>query len=336
MQNVAGLDTRRNIIPHFIQCTLTFEAKYGIIPHLIMNRFKLSDFLNRFSDDNKCLLQIKELLYPDGITCELCEKVTPHYKIRGRKAFACQFCGNHVHILAGTIFEKSKTPLSYWFHAMFLMINTRAGISAKQLERELGVTYKTAWRMNHQIRKLMAETNLVPLDGDVEVDEAYIGGKFQNRIRGHSQGVQHKQVLMGMVKRGGKVYIRHVPSSDRFSLVSQINLLVDPKARIISDEHPAYWQLVREGYKHDSINHGKGEFGRGDVHTNTIENVWSHLKRGIYGVYRQVSKKHLQAYADEYAFRYNHRNSSGVMFFSLLEQVSYVRAVSSERLLEDQ
>jgi transposase-like protein len=229
----------------------------------------------------------------------------------------------------------SKTPLSYWFYAMFLMINTRAGISAKQLERELGVTYKTAWRMNHQIRKLMAETNLIPLDGEVEIDETYVGGKGKNRARVADFNLKPKEIVMGFVQRGGKVYMKHIESTGKWEIIEQVNRHVDPKARIITDEMASYTQLRKRGFRHEIVNHSRSEYIRGDIHTNTVENVWSHLKRGIFGVYRHVSKKHLQAYADEFSFRFNHRNTPGVMFFSLLQQVSSVYAVGPKQLLAE-
>lgn len=291
------------------------------------DRFTLRDFLTRYSTNEKCLEEIKNLRFPEGITCRKCGKVTGYSKITGRLQYACNMCGTQVAPLSGTIFEKSTTPLTSWFYAMFLMINTRAGISAKQLERELGVTYKTAWRMFHQIRKLMAEGSLVPLEGDVEIDETYVGGKGKNRGRVADFHSKKKEAIMGFVQRGGKVYMKHVESTGKWEVIEQVNRYVSRKARVITDQWPSYKQLVKMGYKqHDVIDHGK-YYGIGDVHTNTIENVWSQLKRGIFGVYRHVSKKHLQAYADEYAWRYNNRNNTNQMFFALLKEISSVLAV---------
>jgi len=147
------------------------------------DKFSLGEFLKKYSNDDKCLEEIKDLRWPKGITCPECGKKTKFYKVTGRKAYACEFGGHQVFPLAGTIFEKTTTPLNLWFYAMFLMIKTRCGVSAKQLERELGVTYKTAWRIAKQIRILMADTDSLPLNGDVEVDETFIGGKGKNRKR---------------------------------------------------------------------------------------------------------------------------------------------------------
>ncbi|NTU47254.1 IS1595 family transposase [Candidatus Roizmanbacteria bacterium] len=141
------------------------------------DKFTLLDFLERYDTEEKCLEEIKNIRFSNGITCVKCNKVTNHYKINGRLQYACSACGHHIAPLAGTIFEKTTTPLKLWFYAMFLMINTRAGISAKQLERELGVTYKTAWRMAKQIRILMSDMDITFFEGTVEIDETYVGGK---------------------------------------------------------------------------------------------------------------------------------------------------------------
>ncbi len=294
------------------------------------DKFTLRSFLEKYKTNDACLEEIKNMRWSNGITCKKCNKVTSHYKITGRMQYACSMCGTHVAPLAGTIFEKSTTPLTDWFYAMFLMINTRCGIPAKQLQRELGVTYKTAWRMAKQIRILMADMDGGVLDGVVEVDETYVGGK--PRLREFGEGVKDKEVVMGMVKRGGKVYLKHVEGSGKWHLIEQIQHKIDPKARIITDEYPSYRSLGKMGWQHESVNHGGYVYVKGDIHTQNIENVWSHLKRGIHGVYRHVSKKYLQAYADEFAFRYNHRKS-GDMFMELLKQIPSIRTIETSPLL---
>lgn len=208
------------------------------------------------------------------------------------------------------------------------MAQTRAGISAKQLQRELGVTYKTAWRMFKQIRTLMADTSQMPLSGTVEIDETYIGGKARRSEWGPDKP---KQIVMGMVERGGKAYLKHVPNTGKWTLLNQIRANVSPYARVFTDENPGYTHLPKFGYAHQSVNH-QTEYVRGEVHVQNMEGVWSHLKRGIKGVYRFVSKKYLQAYADEYAFRYNHRRESSRMFDLILNQVPQVRSVQASRL----
>lgn len=297
------------------------------------DKFTLRDFLKRYATDEKCLEEIKNMRWSENIPCKKCKKNTPHYKITGRMQYACQFCGTHIAPLAGTVFEKSTTSLTLWFYAMFLMINTRSGISAKQLQRETGVTYKTAWRMFHQIRKLMAETSIIPLDGEVEVDETYVGGKAKNRARTWIQGVEEeqKQVVMGMVQRGGKVYLKHIPTNGKWALIKQIQEHISPKARIITDEWRGYHQLTKAGYTHDIIKHKTSQYVKGTIHTQNIENVWSHLKRGIFGVYRHVSKKYLQAYSDEFAWRYNNRKGYN-LFLELLKEIPSTRLLRVVRL----
>lgn len=293
-------------------------------------KFTLSQFLRRFPNDESCLETIKKLRWPTGlVSCSKCNKDTKHYKVKGRTAYACEFCGNHIYPLASTIFDKTTTPLRLWFYAIYLMVQTRAGISAKQLERELGVTYKTAWRMFKQIRMLMAESGGGMLDGVVEIDETWVGGKGKNRKNEwRDQTTAPKEIVMGMVQRGGKVYMKHIQNTDRWTLVGQIKANVSPMAKIYTDELSSYTSLPEYGYYHDSVNHSKSEYARGFVHTQNIENIWSHLKRGIFGVYRKVSPKYLQAYADEYSWRYNHRHLQGGMFDKLLGQVVEVRAMS--------
>ncbi len=242
--------------------------------------------------------------------------------------YACEFCGTHIAPLSGTVFEKSTTPLRLWFYAMFLMINTRSGISAKQLQRELGVTYKTAWRMFKQIRILMADTDISLLDGTVEIDETFIGGKGWNRRYVPHFNEKPKEVVMGMIKRNGKAYLKHIENTGKWALIEQIDKHVSPKARIVTDQYAGYIQLKKRGFRHDVVNHNVTYVTKGDIHTQNAENVWSILKRGIYGVYRHVSKKYLQAYVDEYAFRYNYRKSNEKMFDVLLSRISSVRMIS--------
>lgn len=213
------------------------------------------------------------------------------------------------------------------------MTQTRAGISAKQLQRELGVTYKTAWRMFKQIRALMADGSGNPLDGIVEADETFVGGNGKNKHGWQdTRSLESKQVLMGMVKRDGKVYIKHIPNTGKWTLLKQIKETVDPRAKIYTDDYHGYIGLKYLGYDHDSVNHSASEYVKGEVHTQNIENVWSHLKRGIFGVYRIVSAKYLQAYADEFAFRYNNRGSKINMFYILLNQVPNVRMIRARQL----
>jgi transposase-like protein len=277
-------------------------------------KYGLRDLEHDFPDEQACLTWLAEYRWPEGISCKRCKKITPHKYMQSRKSFYCQKCGQHTQPTAGTIFHKSSTPLKLWFYAIFIMTSTRSGVSAKQLERELCVTYKTAWRMFHQIRSMMSDDPDKNLFGEVEVDETYIGGTPGRRS---SVKPHNKQIVFGMVQRGGKAKLRHVKSAGVRVLMPEIDKGVESEAVIYSDEHGSYRSLEKRGYKHETVIHSQAEYVRGHVHTQNIEGVWSTMKRGIKGVYRHVDPKYLQAYADEYAFRYSYRQSPS-MFWVLL------------------
>jgi transposase len=286
-------------------------------------KLSLRNFQRKYGTNGQCLEAVKKLRFPDEMECPKCKQMSVFYPVTNRTSYACKQCGYHLYPLAGTIFEKSTTPLQYWFFAMYLMTQTRSGTSAKQLERMLGVTYKTAWRMFKQIRLLMAqETSL--LDGTVEIDETFVGGKGKNRATKPNFNLIPKQVVMGIVKRKGQAYFKHIPNTGKWTLLEQVQEHVDPTARVMTDEYGAYVSLPRMGFAHNSVKHSASQYVYGDVHTNTVEGFWSILKRGVYGVYRVVSKKYLQAYVDEYAFRYNHRNN-GMMIDVLIGRIADVR-----------
>ncbi|OGY10134.1 MAG: hypothetical protein A3F61_02110 [Candidatus Blackburnbacteria bacterium RIFCSPHIGHO2_12_FULL_41_13b] len=305
--------------------------------------FSLGSFLKKYKNDEACMEHIKLIKYPSGVFCEKCKEIKNFTKVADRPVYQCS-CGYQISPLAGTIFEKTTTPLQYWFYAIFLMSVTRSGVSAKQLQRSLGVTYKTAWRMFKQIRILMANANNSGgmLDGTVEIDEIFIGGKGMNRRFKPNFNEIPKEVVMGMVQRneqgkdgtnkgGNKVYIKHIPNTGKWSLLKQIKDHVDPQARVITDEYYGYTQLKYHGYNHEFVTH-KDTYVVGDIYTQNVESLWSILKRGIYGVYRVVSKKYLQAYIDEYAWRYNNRKYQDKMFDLLLRQIAEVRVMQPVKI----
>jgi transposase len=294
------------------------------------SRYTFYDFDQDFPDDATCLDFLVSYLYPEGIYCPKDKRVTKHHRIAKRPAYACQFCGHHEYPMRGTIFEGSATSLRLWFHAIFLMSQTRCGISAKQLERELGVGYKTAWRMANKIRSLLMQDD-EPMGGIVEVDEAYIGGKGKwKHHQGQDlrpEGKSRKSMVVGMAQRrkdGGSARLYATvadPGSDGRPLASRVREKVLPASTVFTDETTAYWNLRNEGYRHERVNHQQKVYVRGNVHTNTVEGFWSLLKRGIGGVYHSVSSKHLQGYVDEYVFRYNHRDSWDGMFSAFLNRI---------------
>ena len=287
-------------------------------------RYTVQQFNTEFPNDDACLEHIKEQRWPKGVAlCPACQEDRKHYRVRGRTAYACDHCGHHIYPLAGTVFEKSTTSLRLWFYAMYLMGSTRCGISAKQIQRETGVTYKTAWRMFRQIRTLLAED--VQLEGSsVEMDETYIGGRRKYGTGRPMRGDKKQTPVAGIVKRGGKVVARAIPDVKGSTLLGMVKQHVLPDSMIFTDELNSYDGIkhMNRGYKHRRIKHSARVYVRGDVHTNTIEGFWSLVKRGIGGVYHAVSQKYLQSYLDEYSFRYNRRDKGNLIFNAILERVS--------------
>lgn len=214
--------------------------------------------------------------------------------------------------------EKSATPLKLWFYAMYLMASTRCGISAKQLERELGVTYKTAWRIFKQIRSTLNDNNTTLEGSSVEVDETYIGGQRRGK---RGRGAEGKTVAMGLAERQGRIITQVVPNVRAGSLLPIIKEKVLTRSIIYTDELPSYDRIPEMGYVHRRVHHAAKVYVSGAAHTNTIEGFWSLVKRGISGVNHAVSAKYLQNYLNEYAFRYNRRQQEEPMFEAFLSQV---------------
>lgn len=284
-------------------------------------KYTVRDFRREFPDDDACLLWLFNYRWPEGHHCHKCEKVTKHHRVASRPSFSCQFCGNHVHPTAETIFHRSRTPLTIWFHALFLMASTRCGIAAKQVERETGVTYKTAHRMCKLIRSRLFSGN-DPLKGEVEMDESYFGGKRRGVPSGRPGRTSHKKPVVGIVERSGRVQARVVSNVTGKTLIGMAEKYVAPGSSIYTDEYAAYNKLGSAGFKHDRVQHKARIYVTGDnVHTNTIEGFWSLVKRGINGVFHAVSPEYLQSYIDEYSFRYNHRDSTTPMFTLMLHRV---------------
>jgi transposase len=285
-----------------------------------MQRFTFKDFEAMFPDDAACLEWLRNFLYPDGMFCKKCQKLTKHHRVASRPSYSCDQCGHHVHPTAGTIFHKSSTSLKTWFHAIYLMASTRCGISAKQIERETGVTYKTAWRMFNHIRKLLKEEKT--LSGAVEADETYFGGFHKGGGKKRGRGT-NKASVFGIVERKGRVIAKVVPDVTAKTLVGTIHEYVLPASTVYTDEFPSYNTVPKERrYHHKRIQHSAKVYVIGDIHTNTVEGFWSLIKRGIGGVYHSVSHKLLQSYLDEYSFRYSHRHDTEPMFLTFLRQIA--------------
>lgn len=288
-------------------------------------RYTVNDFNKEFPTDDACLEYIKEQRFPAGVTlCAKCGVERKHYRVSGRTAYACDHCGNHVYPLAGTIFEKSTTSLRLWFYAMYLMGSTRCGISAKQIQRETGVTYKTAWRMFRQIRTLLSEE--ITLEGhQVEMDETYMGGRRKGYRGRPGRGDKKMTPVVGIAERttgNRRVIAKATPDVSANTLTGMVKEYVLPESTVFTDDFSGYDRLKGHGFTHHRINHSAKVWVMGDIHTNTIEGFWSLVKRGIGGVYHQVSQKYLQTYLDEYTFRYNRRDQGNLIFTSILKKVS--------------
>jgi transposase-like protein/predicted RNA-binding Zn-ribbon protein involved in translation (DUF1610 family) len=266
-------------------------------------RYTIKTFNEKFPDDDSCLIYLFEQAYGNTTACPKCGIIEPsYYRVKNRKCFECKDCGNQIHPLANTIFHKSSTSLRSWFYIIYLFSVAKNGVSAKEVERHLGVTYKCAWRIAKQVRELMNQET-VRLTGIVETDETYIGG----RKRGKDITFQDKEIVFGMVERGGRVKASHVPTAGARVLLPRLQESIANGTTIYSDQARVYSTLKRLGYLHDSVNHSRGEYGRGIVHTNTIEGFWGQLKRSIDGTYHCVSPKYLQSYVNEFVYRYNYR-----------------------------
>ena len=273
-------------------------------------------FQSDYPDSDTCLARIMELRYGPNPFCLDCKRDTKYHRITKRRAYACQFCGAHVYPCVGTPFEKSTTPLYKWFYAMYLFTTTRHGVPAKELERQLGVTYKTAWRMAHEIRKLMGNLDAIALFGEVEADETYIGGKRSGGKRG--RGAPGKTVVAGVKQRKGPVKTQVVENAKRQTLEPIIRQYVRQGSVVHTDEWFAYRRLHLRGYKHRTVNHGRKQWAKDGSHTNSIEGYWSQVKRSIRGTHIHVSGKHLPKYLAEFDFRHNTRAMPDRMFHLLV------------------
>jgi transposase len=276
-----------------------------------------------YPNDDACLFKLMEIQHGGtDIICPGCKKQAKFHLMSKRKAFACQLCGFHIHPCAGTIFHKSRTKLTHWFFAMYLMMTTRHGVAAKEVQRQIGVTYKTAWRICHQLRLQMAEADESgPLAGHIEIDDAGIGSKRARKGRGRGRWAG-PPIMIGMVERGGRVKTRVVPNLRTETVEHIVTTNVQRGSRISTDELPVYKRLRHKGYVVRSVTHSRKEFVRGDTHTNSIEGFWSRLKLSIRGTHVSVSKKHLWKYASEFSYRYNMRKTPELMFDKLISSVS--------------
>jgi transposase-like protein len=291
-----------------------------------MKKYTITEFRKHYGTDDACLDKIFRMKLAKMDTCPKCSQTPRFHKVSARKCYEC-VCGYQLYPLKGTIFEKSRTPLSYWFYAMYLMTATRNGVAAKELERQLGISYKCAFRMAHRIRLLMRNKTMDLTEGVVEIDEVGIGGqaKFMHRKKRaglkRGRGSRNMTTVFGMLQRNGKVIAFPVDSISLPYLTSIIRSTISKDVLLVTDAMASYQHLKKE-YRHEVVNHNIGEYVRGEYHTNTIEGFWSHLKRMIKGTHIHISKQHMQKYIDECVFRYELRKRPGEMFAIILSRVS--------------
>ncbi len=256
-------------------------------------------------------------VWPNGRICPHCGSIGEHYELKGKTnrpgLYKCADCREPFTVTVGTVFEKSKVGLHIWLQAVYLMNASKKGVSAKQLERMLGVTYKTAWFMAHRIREAMDIKSDKPLGengGPVEADETYWGNR-DKKPKG-ARGYAHKMKVLSLVERGGQKRSYHVTNVNAETLRPILTKQIAAKAHLMTDEASVYTKVGREFAAHGVVNHGAKEYKRGIISTNEAESSFAVLKRGLYGTFHNVSEKHLQRYANEFDFRWNQRQSLGV------------------------
>jgi transposase len=261
-----------------------------------LGRLTVGEFFARFPDDDACLSHIMEVRYGLRHICR----------------------GDHVYPGAGTIFQDSRTPLRVWFYAIYLFVTTRHGVSGKELERTLGVTYKTAWRMGQQIRSLMTKADgFEKLKGHIEVDEAYVGG-YQP---GRGLHTTNKTIVLGLKQRGGRLNAEVIPNIKMGTLQKALRRHVEKGATVSTDELRSYNLLKLDGYTHGNVTHSAKQYWQGDYSTNGIESFWNLFKNSVRSTHIHVSPKYMDRYLGEFTFRSNHREMSNAMFDLLISAV---------------
>jgi transposase-like protein len=279
-----------------------------------MQQFKnFKELLKYFSDDNKCREYLEEQRWHGTPICPHCGN-RGAYKLKDGKTYKCKNreCYKKFTVTVGTIYENGKLPLSTWFAAVYIVTAHKKGISSYQLARDLGVTQKTAWFMEHRIREMVREKNPTILNNNVEADESYFGGKIKNKHAWQRKLIDNKTspsiktAVFAMIERNGKAFTKVVPDVKRETVLPILATNITKDAVLITDSSHLYTPMA-EHNEHHVINHEQGEYAKGEYNTNTVEGFFSLLKRGIYGIYHQTSSKHLQRYCDEFAYRYNTR-----------------------------
>lgn len=269
-----------------------------------------------FQDAEKARVYLEALRWPNGPVCPHCGVVGGHYTLTGKSTrpglWKCKDCREQFTVTVGTVFERSKIALHIWLQAVYLLCSAKKRISSHQLHRTLGVTYKTAWFMTHRIREAMTDDAAGLLGGGggtVEVDETYWGNVKGKSVRA---GSGHKMKIVSLVERHGKARSFHVKNVKSSTLQAYMEGSISPSAKLMTDEAGRYTPIGRAFASHEVVNHSKGEYVRGNAHTNTVEGFFSILKRGLVGTFHHVGEQHLHRYVSEFDFRYSLRAKLGV------------------------
>ncbi|RJY10193.1 IS1595 family transposase [Aurantiacibacter aquimixticola] len=284
--------------------------------------FSVREFFQRFPDEDACLEHIMAVRFGGTrFDCPKCGTVeSTFHKLQKRRTYVCASCGHHVNPTAGTILENTRTPLVSWFYAIYLFCTTRHGVSGKELQRQLGVTYKTAYRIGQQIRDLMSKAQGFDalLTGHIELDEAYVGGRRSDGKRG--RGAPGKTIVMGLAEREGRMRAVVIPDVKKNTLRDVVLQNVEAGATVSTDELYSYNLLTFDGYSHGAVKHGRKEYvwydyQRGEnFHVNTVEGFWKLFKASVRSTHVQISGKHMQRYLDEFTFRASNRHRVNGMF----------------------
>ncbi len=274
---------------------------------MVTKNMNLSTLMVDFDTDAECRQVLDELRWPKGVRCVRCD--SDHItRIKTRKQYACGACKHRFSVTTGTLFNDTHLALPKWFMAVLLLVEAKKSMSARQLQRTLGVAKKTAWYLCHRIREAMAEINQEQLSGTVEVDETYIGG--QRRGRGRGSYLKNKTMVLGALQRGGEVRFTTGPRDTKPVLHKFVrDMVADGATHVYTDGHSSYKGIGDDDTTHESVNHNAGEWVRGDVHTNTVEGAFGLLKRAIVGSFHQISTKHIDRYLDEAEFKYTNRKN---------------------------
>ncbi len=284
----------------------------------MLKNMDIMKLMDKFHSEDACREALEGLRWPDGAVCPRCQSQSIS-RIYNYNVFECNSCRYQFSVKSGTVFHDSHLPLRKWFVAVFLMVESRKGVSANQLKRVLKVSYKTAWYLCHRIRGAVVVDNPVPLSKIIEVDETWVGGKRKNVGHGYKG---NKVLVAGAAQRNGEVRLQVIDDRTREVLNEFIKKhIADNAEAIYTDDWPAYDGIADEDTRHETVNHSAEEWVRGDVHTNYIENIWSLLKRSLIGSYHKVSKKHLDAYLNELEWRFNNRDNPYLFRDTLLKLI---------------